>query len=252
MKARAKLPSHVSLPFWLLLALAASVGATGTVAAAEEWNRSIDFSGYRWRVKSSETPVGPGPNVFADGQDSVWVDPKGHLHLRIRPDPDGRWRTAEVALDESLGYGAYEWTLGAVDRLDRNVVAGFFTWSDDAPEQHYREIDIEISRWGDPANRNAQYVVQPYQMEGNIERFDLPAGLEGSLHRFRWEPGRVTCLSKALGDQGQIVHTHTFTHWVPTPGGEVARINLWLINGEAPSDGRAAEIVVQGFRFVPL
>ncbi|MDQ4089270.1 MAG: hypothetical protein M3163_03045 [Actinomycetota bacterium] len=47
-------------------------------------------------------------------------------------------------------------------RLDPNVVLGLFSWSDD-PAYNYREIDIEVARWGDVAgDTNAQYVVQPW------------------------------------------------------------------------------------------
>lgn len=34
--------------------------------------RQIDFAGYQWFVKSSATPVGPGPNYFSDTTNNVW------------------------------------------------------------------------------------------------------------------------------------------------------------------------------------
>jgi len=90
----------------------------------------------------------------------VW---QGRPPLRIR-DKREVWTSAEVILDEALGYGTYRFTLASpVDQLDPNAVLGLFTWYDD-PAQANREIDIEFSRWGDP-NRttNANYVVQPYR-----------------------------------------------------------------------------------------
>jgi hypothetical protein len=108
----------------------------------------IAFSGYDWLVKASENKaVGPGPNFFS-GQ-NVWVR-DGELHLQIS-ERDGRWYSAEIVSAASFGFGTYRFTLRSdVVDLDPNVVLGLFTWSDDAAFSH-REIDIEISRWGDRA-----------------------------------------------------------------------------------------------------
>jgi hypothetical protein len=39
---------------------------------------------------------------------------------------------------------------------------------------------------------------------------------------------------------------------VPVPGGENARINLWLDRGAAPTDGQAVEILFDSFTFTAL
>lgn len=36
--------------------------------------RTLAWSGRSWLVKASSTPVGPGPNLFSDSTDNVWVD----------------------------------------------------------------------------------------------------------------------------------------------------------------------------------
>jgi len=36
-----------------------------------------------------------------------------------------------------------------------------FTYDPTDPYVHYRELDIEISKWGDENNLNGQFVVQP-------------------------------------------------------------------------------------------
>jgi hypothetical protein len=236
--------------------LAAAWAATAQPLEAgppEQWQRTIAFSGRSWAVKASPHRVGPGSNFFSDSPESVWVDEQGRLHLRIAY-RQGVWQAAEVSLRETLGYGTYAFTLGPVDGLDDHVVLGLFTWSDDPAESH-REVDIEVSRWGMPDNDNAQCVVQPYSLEGNLARFDLPPGLLASRHSFRWEPGRVTCVTRGMDrpdDPGQVVHTHRFTGWVPQPGGEKARINLWLTGGSPPTDGRDQEVVISRFSFEPL
>ncbi len=57
-----------------------SVQVVSFVAAAE----TITWSGYEWTVRSSRGATqGPGPNIFSDSRDNVFVDAKGDLHLRI-------------------------------------------------------------------------------------------------------------------------------------------------------------------------
>jgi hypothetical protein len=104
-----------------------------------------------------------------------------------------------------------------------------FTWDDLGVEQNHREIGVEMSRWGNPASKNAQYVIQPYYVAANVARFSAPAGR--LTHSFRWEPGRVSFKS-VLGllgkGGGRTVAQHDFTSGVPTPGGESIRINLYV------------------------
>jgi len=217
---------------------------------------TLRFSGYDWIVKSSKDRVGPGPNYFSDDKHSVFVDDRGRLHLLITH-RDGHWYCAEVISTNSFGYGTYRFELeGNIDKLDPQIVLGMFTWNDAAPYNH-REIDIEVSRWGQDNNQNAQFVVQPYTRVQNIVRFQIPAGLSSSIHSFTWTPNSVFCQSVTdigtnAGDASQVVQRHTFTHDVPQAGGENARINLWLMAGRAPNDGRDAEIIIRKFEFTAL
>lgn|SRR5574341_1440 len=235
----------------------AVVGTTAfRPAAADRAERTLQFSGYTWHVKASPEPVGPGPNAFADGPENVWIDAAGRLHLRITYQA-GRWWAAEVISTRSFGYGTYRFVLDTnVDELDPQVVLGLFTWSDDSAFSH-REIDIEISRWGQEDNENAQCVLQPYQRPHNIARFAVPRGLPASIHSFTWAPNRVVCQSLRGSDAlpapaAALIHEHTFTDAIPVPGGENARINLWLLGGRAPAYDREVEVVIHRFMFVPL
>jgi len=219
--------------------------------------RTIVFSGHTWTVKSSSGQVGPGPNFFSDSASNVWVDAQGRLHLRITKSK-GKWQCAEIVSVESFGYGTYRFYLdSAVDSLDPSVVLGLFTWND-VPDYNHRELDIEFSRWGAASNQNAQYVVQPYDVAANIVRFEQPAGVAQSTHSFRWMTGGVAFQSvrgfeatnPAAGD---VINTWSYSvgSGTPVPGGENARLNLWLFQGRAPTDGREVEIVVNRFQFIP-
>jgi hypothetical protein len=218
--------------------------------------RTLQYSGYDWIVKSSDRRVGPGPNYFSDSSDNVTVDAQGRLHLRITQ-RDGRWYCAEVISVQSFGYGTYRFYLDTtMDSLDPQLVLGMFTWNDD-PAYYHREIDIEISRWGRADNKNAQFVIQPYTRSQNIVRFQIPAGSQSSVHLFTWKPDNVLCQS-LKGQQvtppepSFVIQQHTFTQNIPHAGGENARINLWLLAGHPPADGKETEIIIDKFEFVKL
>jgi hypothetical protein len=226
-------------------------------APAGAATRRISFSGHEWVVKSaSEEAVGPGPNYFADGADAVWIDANGRLHLRLRF-KHGRWWAAEVVSAVSFGHGRYEFRLDhGVDDLDPNVVVGFFTWSDD-PEFAHREIDVELGRWGQERNDLGQCVVQPYDLPGNLVRFPLPRGVRWPVFSFIWRPDGVVCEVRGTppGQRGKpdsLLYRHAFANVVPARGDEHARINLWLLGGQAPRHGRDVEIVVTRFDFRAL
>lgn len=231
-------------------ALFAAGGPSVAIAAkhppAPTTATSIAFAGYTWGVKSFPL-YGPGPNAFSDSPQNVWVDASGALHLRIT-NRDGQWQCAEVILDHSLGRGKYSFTLSSpVGALDPNVVLGLFTWDDD-PADNNREIDIEFARWGNALDpTNAQYVVQPYTLAGNLARFIEPAAA-ASVHSFDWASKKVTFASAT--PTGETISSWRYAGpTVPRPGAERTHMNLWLRNGLPPVDGREVEVVVSNFTF---
>lgn len=208
----------------------------------------IVWGGLTWDIKTSRSGVGPGPNIFA--KSNVSVDTSGALHLRIAKDTSGAWTCAEIIGPASYGYGTYTFTLGsAVDALDPNVVLGLFTWSDKAPYAH-RELDIEMARWGNPADTtNAQYVVQPYDVVTHLRRFTMPSA-SSSIHRFSWHPGLVTWDS--YDASGGLIASYEYKGPdVPRAGDERVHLNLWLFNGAAPLNGSPVDVVVRSFSFAP-
>jgi hypothetical protein len=170
---------------------------------------------------------------------------------------DGQWYATEVINVENLGYGLYTFHLVTpVDLLDPNIVLGLFTWDNNAPEENYREIDIEFSRWGQPENDNAQYVVQPWDKTTNIHRFNVVLGDQTSTHSFLWQPEGIHFQS-SYGYQTISPFPADIQSWYyegddnPPPGEENVRINLWLRNGEAPTDGQDSEVIISNFIFTP-
>src|SRR5438034_1267883 len=225
-----------------MLALAAS-GCNAHISSRHS-PRTVEFSGYTWRAKSSSEAVGPGPNHFSDSARNVWVDSRGRLHLKLTRS-NGRWYSAEVINTQSLGHGRYSFELGSpVGHFDPNVVLALFTWSDD-PTYSNREIDIEFSRWAKRASpTNGQYVVQPYYHHRNRQRVRQPA-VAPSTQSFNWRPNAVTFTSSSAVPSAW---TYSGTD-VPQPGSERVHINLWLYRGARPMNGRAAEVIVNRFSF---
>lgn len=226
------------------------------VVEVESFVRIIEFSGMEWTVKSSTAPVGPGPNYFSSGAESVWVDEKGQLHLKVIH-KDGRWYCAEVVTADVLGYGTYQFELrSGAEQLDKYAVLGLFTWDNTAPQANYREIDIELARWGEANGPNAQFVVQPWDRTGNRYRFHIDPQAGSSTHRFVWAPERVEFLS-FLGsaqspDPQDIVEQWSYTGTdIPPSGAANARINLWLFGGRPPSDVKEIEVILSSFEFIP-
>jgi hypothetical protein len=89
-----------------------------------------------WVGQAVEPTCGPGPNGFDDSSETVDVDHEGGLVLRVRRTGDD-WVCAEVVGEEATGYGTYEWTIRSdLCGLDRQLVLGMFTWSDEPDRFH--------------------------------------------------------------------------------------------------------------------
>jgi hypothetical protein len=230
---------------------------------------TLQFAGRNWTVKQSNSPVGPGPNRFSSSPSDVWSDDNG-LHLTIHK-TGSVWYSTEIILNESLGYGTYMFqTTSRQDILDTNATFGAFTWDsaggDSIPNNPNREIDFEDGRWGKPTDRtNSQAVVQPYFVNGNLQRISLPdLSADAALTRFfTWSPttiefytlrGHYSPLSfpaEAVINHYSYVANGT-THLIPTPGQENFRFNLWLYQSTAPAGNQPVEVVVNDFAFLPL
>lgn len=216
--------------------------------------RIIEFSGYEWIVRTSDdTRVGPGPNFFSDSEENVWVDEDGRLHLKI-VQRGGVWYCSGIILRQSLGYGQYVFYLSSdLSTLDQNVVGGLFTYLNDE-----EEIDIEFSKWSDPDNQDAQFAVQPSDLPGNKERYDLNLSTPLSTHAFNWQADSIEFVSLQghglTTNEDALIHKWTYRgSSIPqSRAAERLRINLWLFRGQVPSDAREHELIVEKVEFISL
>jgi len=232
-----------------------------SIDSVERYSRTLEFAGRTWGVKESPRGVGPGGNQFSNDPADVFVD-EDDLHLTVNF-RDGAWWATEVILLDRLGYGTYSFqTNSELDDLDINVTFGAFTWDpygdDVSGASQHREIDFEDGRWGNASDpTNAQTVVQPFQVPGNLRRYTLPdlSGDPALTRFFTWQQDRIEFVvlrghrspsnfpANAVIDEHVYLHDPSKNNFVPTEGRESFRFNLWLI-GAASEPANDESVVV--------
>lgn len=217
----------------------------GAPMPAAKW---IHFSGYDWDVR--QIPSDSGGVMHVNSASNAWTDPDGRLHLRIAKSGD-EWTCAEISLTRSLGYGTYTFQFRKLPVLEPASVLAMFTWDDAEGGQSHREMDIELSQWGDPTARNAQFVIQPYFVAANVFRFvSLPLT---NTYSFRWEPGSAMFRAVQGAGEGRarIVAEHVFTSGVPSPAAETVHMSLYPYGKSRTSQQHGTEVVMEKFEFLP-
>lgn len=220
--------------------------------------QAISFSGYSWEVRSGTG--GPGPNTFVSS--NVSLDASGYLHLKITHEHN-QWMTSEVFTDAALGFGTYQFKIiGRPDQFDTNVVLGLFNYTTPGVgPDGTNEIDIEFATWGDPQAQHGNWTVWPAVQQGGIVAttysFDTTLTGDTSTHRFSWLPQQVQYESLyGLSDD----ETGLFRTWTFAPPDYVLRVpqqpipvhmNLWLLQGNAPTDNQDVDITIAEFKFTP-
>jgi hypothetical protein len=218
---------------------------SGTFKAPAE--KTIAFSGYDWLVRQLPNDR-HGMNDYDPR--NVWVDDAGFLHLLLT-ERDGRWTGADVRLTRSLGYGTYAFDVHDTSQLDPSAAFSMYTFDPLGSDQNFRELTVDVSRWGDPGNMNGQFVVQPETIPANVVRFAVPAGRV--THSFRWEPGRVSfkAVHHAGASSDRVVAERLFTARVPTAGAERPQLTLLYDRDSPRPPAKAVEVVVEKFVFLP-
>lgn len=205
----------------------------------------IEFAEHKWNVKSG-CGLGPGPNCWSDSEESVWVQ-DGALHLKIRRIED-RWHSAEVSTVDCTQYGIHRFFVsGDLSSLDKNVVAAMFLYKDDL-----KEIDIEFSKWSEERpGENAQYVVQPWDIPGNIFRFAISQEFTNTAHTIDWTSSSIQFTSLQGHSKEPASPTTMLDEWeyrgnnIPMEEDCLrVHINLWQIAGNSPSDDQEVIFVV--------
>ena len=230
-------------------------------AGAEDRRRLIGFGPYHWEVLRSDHLV---YNKWSSDPESVWVDDRGRLHLKLRR-AGGEWYAAQVKTLRSFGYGDYRFQLGSnTERFDPAVNVGLFVYRDTHPQNNH-EIDIELTRFGNEHEdaATAHYTVQPYHKPENVQKFKMNLTGGYTTHRFVWKPDSIMFQSyhghaddiRSLPPKERLIREWVYTGAdIPKPHKEERLyINIFLWNhGEPPEDGKEREVVVNNVRVLPV
>lgn len=211
--------------------------------------KPLQFSGYDWKVRTTSAVRGGEDNLYDAG--NAWTDARGALHLRITKKSD-KWTCAHVSLASSLGYGTYLLTVRDVSHLEPAAILSIHTYDPMGGERHFREMDIEIGRWGEAGRKyNAQYGVQPFFLPGNIAEFTQPSGT--LTETLLWEPGRATFKTTrgAIRANPPMVYQHAFTSGVQTPGQELFQIMFYVVASDKSPLQKDNEVVIEKFEYLP-
>jgi len=212
--------------------------------------RPLRFSGYDWEIHTSSQTRGGLNNLY--DADNVWSDASGALHLRITKKSD-KWTCAHVMLTRCLGYGTYTFVVRDTSHLEPAAILSMHTYDRWGGDQHFREMNIEIGRWGDATSKdNAQYSIQPFYVPGNISQFTEPGGT--LTHTLLWESGRAsfkTVRGSSMRPVAPMIHQHIFTSGVPTPGQELLELMLYIVASDRYPLQKDAEVVIEKFEYLP-
>ena len=231
-----------------VIAIATTQGKMGAPSAQQLVPERISFSGYEWEIL--QIPSDSGGVMHENRASNVWTDARGALHLRIAREASD-WTCAEVILQRSLGYGTYSFRVKEMPRLEPGTVLAMFTWDELEAGQNHRELDVELSQWGDPQSKNGQFTVQPYYVPPNVYRFNYPS--PPLTYSFRWEPRRAAFLAaqETSAKPSHVIAQHVFTSGIPSPGGERVHINLYIYGKSRTPQQKGVEVVLEKFEFLP-
>lgn len=248
---------NILFAFITIIILSCSKQSMQTVSSTSAIDNAtattIQFSGYTWNVKNG-AHIGPGPNHWS--RNNIWVDADGFLHLRITKDTaTGKWYCAEVSTQQTFGFGKWQfWVEGRIDKMDKNVVLGLFNYSGN---DGFDEMDIEWARWGNKNYPNCNYTVWPAKKGFKNYSYVKEVALTGknTTQRFTRTDSSVffQSLKGFTNTDENLLASATCT----APPKSIsalampAYINLWLMNGLAPANGKEVEIIIHKFSYTP-
>jgi len=213
--------------------------------------QTILFKGKQWIIKTCDTPMGPGPNLFGLHQKNVYINKRGDLILAIQP-VKKQWSCAEIISSETIKEGVYEVIINSnIADLKPNIVLGFFIYNEMNPP-YYDEIDIEFSTWNIARNCNTQYTIHQAN-DAKKKAFTIPSGVFKSTHSIEVTKDSIFVRSKWLLPNFKLQTIQYSTPRPPTidPSEAHLRVNLW-INKSDQQIPQTTKIKIANISFSPI
>jgi hypothetical protein len=230
-----------------------AVTSAAPAAQGSEDQRLLKWSGLTWYVYPNCDDCGPSLTPTTNAQSAVYVDDRGYLHMKVTK-IGGKWRGVELRALTRPTYGTYRWIVDtATADLDQWAVLGMFVYRPGA-KKFTSEVDIEDSRFPHllPAPHNAQFVVQPYGVKGNLHSYQILPSYHPLLQQFTWRPGvtygrpgRVHYETRV----GSVLRAPLLDEWdytgysVPNPQNMQLFVVLWMNQNKPPSGGGLSAVV---------
>ncbi len=230
-----------------------AVMSTAAPSRGTAGQRLLTWSGITWDVYPNCPDCGPEQTPTTNAEQAVYVDRRGYLHLQVTK-IGGKWRGVELRALTRPTYGTYRWIVDtATADMDPWAVLGMFVYRPGAKKQT-SEIDIEDSRFPRllPAPNNAQFVVQPYFVKGNLHPYQVLPTDHPLLQQFTWSPGvtfggpgRVDYETRVgSSSRAPLLAQWTYTGYsVPNPQSMQLFMILWMNKNTAPTTGSHSAVI---------
>jgi hypothetical protein len=230
-----------------VLALAQVQGSPTAVQHEDHSPQILHFSGYEWKDEYYVSDYTGINHYYLPG--NAEIDEHGALRLHIRRIAD-QWTCAEVHLPRTLGYGTYRLTFQMPSQMDPAAEFSFYTFSPGTQDPNHREMELHLSRWGEPRTSNAEYVIEPYYTPANVHRFEVGAG--ASTTTLRWSPGQAeySTVQARSGKEHELTHW-TFLTGVPASKDEQVYLGLCPFGYPKQPENSEVELVINSFEFLP-
>ena len=210
-------------------------------------SKTLRFSGFDWQVRTIPGDYGAKTNEYSAA--NVSLDESGALHMRLTRNAGG-WVCSEIHSVRSLGYGDYRLQVQDVSSLEPAVMFSTFSLLAQPTDGDHREMDIHITRRGEPANRNAEFVVQPSFVPANFYYFNVPPG--PLAIQLKWTPEKAEFSAVRLQMHGEKpVASWIFDTGVPRADEAQIYINFCNFGNARIPPTHNAEVVVKSFDFFP-
>jgi Glycosyl hydrolases family 16 len=213
--------------------------------------RTLMFNNKQWIIKTCDSPMGPGSNLFGLHKKNVYINKNGDLILSIQA-IEKQWSCAEIISAEAVKEGIYEITINSnIANLEPNIVFGFFLYNELNPP-FYDEIDIEFSTWNRANNFNTQYTI--HQSDNTKKKaFTILSNVVKSNHSIALTKDSIFVKSNWLLPNSKLQTIEYSTPRPPTMNLNAAhlRLNLW-INKSDQAPKKTIKIKIANISFTPI
>lgn len=213
-----------------------------------------------WFVKNREL-AGPGPNRFDNQCVTINKDKAGvvtSVEFKITK-INKTWCCAEIYTAERFGLGTYTFRVnGSLNKFDKNIVLGMFCYpTEDVGQDGTHEIGIEVSNFGGANEKALCYGMYPTRLENSrIERlFDAPK-LATTIHHFTRNMDTISFSTTSIPTRTALPMKLSDWLYTAVPNDPYVQdkkmpvhMNLWLFQGNAPTNGKEVKVTLTDFSF---